>query len=148
MIDYVPHGLMKTYIAYAKKYVKVTLDNEAMRTIKEFYLELRKKLISSNCLQTTTSQMESLIRLTQVRIFCFVLIFNNNNKLFNCQARAKLELREVATEEDACDVISIVKNSLIDIFIDNSEKINIVAPKSKSSSRGSVSIFHGLTKLK
>lgn len=39
--------------------------------------------------------------------------------MFLLQARAKLELREEATEADALDVLEIMKNSLIDIFTDD-----------------------------
>lgn len=57
--------------------------------LKEFYLELRKQHQTQDSTPITTRQLESLIRLTE--------------------ARARLELREVATKEDAGDVIEIMK---------------------------------------
>ena len=52
-------------------------------------MELRKQHQTQDSTPITTRQLESLIRLTE--------------------ARARLELREVATKEDAGDVIEIMK---------------------------------------
>lgn len=41
------------------------------------------------------------------------------------QARARAELREEATAQDANDVISLVKHSLIDAFIDEFGNIQL-----------------------
>ena len=64
----------------------------------KFYLELRKNRQSQDSTPITTRQLESLIRLTE--------------------ARARVELREEATEADASDVIEIMKFSMLHTFSD------------------------------
>ena len=73
--------------------------------IRKFFLELRKLHDGANSTPITTRQLESLMRLVQ--------------------ARAKLELRTVATAEDASDVIEIMKVSMIDTFSDNIGAIDL-----------------------
>lgn len=68
----------------------------AKRVLREFYLNLRKTYKSSDCTPITTRQLESLIRLSE--------------------ARAKLELRELVTEEDALDVVDIMKESMLEVM--------------------------------
>ncbi|CAG9821174.1 unnamed protein product [Phaedon cochleariae] len=99
-IDYIPHNLFRKFIAYAHKYVKPQLSEEAKNLLKSFYLTLRKQFRTGDCTPVTTRQLNSLIRLSQ--------------------ARAKAELREEATKEDAANVIEVMKFSLIDIFTDSS----------------------------
>ncbi|VEN36802.1 unnamed protein product, partial [Callosobruchus maculatus] len=99
-IDHLPHTLFRKYIAYAQKYVKPYLSDEAKEIIKEFYLSLRKQFKTGDCTPITTRQLNSLIRLTQ--------------------ARAKVELREEATRDDAKDVIELMRFSLVDVFTDSS----------------------------
>lgn len=57
--------------------------------LQTFYLELRKQHQGTDSTPITTRQLESLIRLTE--------------------ARAKLELREKCTAEDAEDVVELMK---------------------------------------
>eukprot|EP01118_Nematostelium_gracile_P001084 TRINITY_DN1109_c0_g1_i1.p1 TRINITY_DN1109_c0_g1~~TRINITY_DN1109_c0_g1_i1.p1 ORF type:complete len:629 (+),score=144.99 TRINITY_DN1109_c0_g1_i1:341-2227(+) len=95
--------LLRKYIAYAKKHIHPKLTPGACRAIQDFYLVLRDKHRSADGTPITTRQLESLIRLAE--------------------ARAKLELREQVTEEDAKDVIEIMKESLFDRFED--EKGNL-----------------------
>ncbi|KAJ8934470.1 hypothetical protein NQ314_013345 [Rhamnusium bicolor] len=97
-LDLLPHNLFRKYIAYAQKYVHPQLSEAAKVILKKYYLSLRKQYQTGDCTPVTTRQLNSLIRLTQ--------------------ARAKAELREEATKEDALDVIEIMKFSLIDIFTD------------------------------
>ena len=66
--------------------------------MQKFYLELRKQRQSQDSTPITTRQLESLIRLTE--------------------ARARVELREEATEQDAKDVIEIMKFSMFHTFSD------------------------------
>ena len=58
-----------------------------------FYLDLRRQHQTQDSTPITTRQLESLIRLTE--------------------ARARLELREVASEQDAQDVVEIMKHRCI-----------------------------------
>nr|XP_022913925.1 DNA helicase MCM8-like isoform X2 [Onthophagus taurus] len=97
-LDLIPHSLVRKYIAYAQKYVKPQLNAEAKVILEEFYLDLRSNRNTSNFTPVTARQLESLKRLTQ--------------------ARAKLELREEATAEDALEVIEIIKYSIASVAID------------------------------
>ena len=96
--DPVPAECVKRYIAYARKYVHPTLDEGAANALRTFYVELRKKHQTGNCIPITTRQLVALKRLTE--------------------ARARLELREVAGEQDALDVIEMMKSSMVDTFAD------------------------------
>ncbi|XP_038127120.1 DNA helicase MCM8 [Cyprinodon tularosa] len=97
-MDVIPACLLRKYISYARQYVKPTLSPEAAKTLQDFYLSLRSQAHSTDATPITTRQLESLIRLTE--------------------ARAKLELREVATKDDAEDVVEIMKHSLADTYSD------------------------------
>ncbi|KRT80899.1 hypothetical protein AMK59_5050, partial [Oryctes borbonicus] len=97
-IDYLPHSLFRSYIAYAQKYVHPKLSEESKGVLKQFYLELRKKYHVDDSTPVTARQLESMKRLTQ--------------------ARAKLELRNETTLEDAIEVVEIMRHSLVDVFTD------------------------------
>ena len=96
--DPVPPECLRKYIAYARKYVHPSLDEGAVNALRTFYVELRKKHHTGNCIPICTRQLVALKRLTE--------------------ARAKLELREVAVEQDALDVIEMMKTSMVDTFSD------------------------------
>uniref|UniRef100_A0A3B3TKF3 DNA helicase MCM8 n=1 Tax=Poecilia latipinna TaxID=48699 RepID=A0A3B3TKF3_9TELE len=96
--DVIPTCLLRKYISYARQYVRPTLCPEAAKTLQDFYLSLRSQAHSADATPITTRQLESLVRLTE--------------------ARAKLELREVATQSDAEDVVEIMKHSLADTYSD------------------------------
>ncbi|CAB3979134.1 DNA helicase MCM8-like [Paramuricea clavata] len=96
--DPIPSILLRKYIAYARKYVHPKLSAEAADELQTFYLNLRQKHQSQDSTPITTRQLESLIRLTE--------------------ARARLELREESTRQDAIDVIEIMKYSLVDTYSD------------------------------
>ncbi|GAB6026064.1 DNA replication licensing factor mcm8 [Chamberlinius hualienensis] len=95
VIDPIPHSLLKKYIGYARQYVNPKLSPSAAKILQQFYIELRK---NNDTIPITTRQLESLIRLSE--------------------ARAKLELREEVTEEDAKDVVEIMKYSMMDTYSD------------------------------
>ncbi|KAG5265875.1 hypothetical protein AALO_G00247300 [Alosa alosa] len=96
--DPIPHQLLRKYVSYARHYVHPTLSTEAAQVLQDFYLELRKQNHAADSTPITTRQLESLIRLTE--------------------ARARLELREKATQDDAEDVVEIMKHSLTDTYSD------------------------------
>jgi len=96
--DPIPPPLLRKYIAYAKKYVQPKMTIEASKVLQDFYLELRRKHSSIDSTPITTRQLESLVRLSE--------------------ARAKLELREEVTEEDALQVVEIMKETLFDSYED------------------------------
>ncbi|KAK9759326.1 MCM AAA-lid domain [Popillia japonica] len=97
-IDHLPHTLFRSYIAYAQKYVNPRLSEGAKDVLKQFYLELRQKYHVDDSTPVTARQLESMKRLTQ--------------------ARAKVELRNEATAEDAIEVVEIMRHSLVDVFTD------------------------------
>ncbi|KAB1262745.1 DNA helicase MCM8 [Camelus dromedarius] len=97
-IDPIPHQLLRKYIGYARQYVYPRLSAEAAQILQGFYLELRKQSQRLNSSPITTRQLESLIRLTE--------------------ARARLELREEATKEDAEDIVEIMKYSMLGTYSD------------------------------
>ncbi|KAJ1647776.1 hypothetical protein LPJ64_000876 [Coemansia asiatica] len=97
-IDPLPAGLLRKYVAYARKYVHPRLSAEATQKLKEFYLELRKSHRAIDSTPITTRQLEALVRLAE--------------------ARARAELRVVVSKEDAEDVIEIMRYSLFQTYED------------------------------
>ncbi|XP_029377008.1 DNA helicase MCM8 [Echeneis naucrates] len=97
-VDPIPACLLRKYISYARHYVHPSLSPEAAQTLQDFYLSLRSQAHSADATPITTRQLESLIRLTE--------------------ARARLDLRETATKNDAEDVVEIMKHSLADTYSD------------------------------
>ncbi|GFO02710.1 DNA helicase mcm8-like [Plakobranchus ocellatus] len=92
------YRLFREYVGYARKYVHPKIGREAASVIQEFYLTLRRGHQSRDSTPITTRQLESLMRLTE--------------------ARARLELREIATRTDAEDVVEIMKYSMQDVYSD------------------------------
>ncbi|CAG9581574.1 unnamed protein product [Danaus chrysippus] len=107
VIDTLPLVLLRKYIAYARRYVHPKLSSEAANILQDFYLELRNnhQSVYNDGAPITTRQLEACIRLTQ--------------------ARARVNLREEATAQDALDVISLVKHSLMDTFSDEFGNIQL-----------------------
>nr|QIC49968.1 DNA helicase MCM8 [Actinia equina] len=97
--DPIPPPLLRKYIGYARKYVHPKLTSSAAKVLQGFYLSLRRQYQAGDSTPITTRQLESLIRLTE--------------------ARARLELREKATSQDAEDVVVIMKYSLMDTYSDD-----------------------------
>ncbi|RVE46463.1 hypothetical protein evm_008873 [Chilo suppressalis] len=124
-IDTLPLVLLRKYIAYARRYVHPKLSTEAANVLQNFYLELRHNHQSNSQDGTpiTTRQLEACIRLTQ--------------------ARARVDLREEANANDANDVISLVKHSLMDTFSDEYGNIQLSRSINGSgvSSRGKLKKF-------
>ncbi|KAI9344938.1 DNA replication licensing factor MCM8 [Obelidium mucronatum] len=96
--DPVPLSLLRKYIAYAKKYVQPLISKDAALVLQEFYLTLRSKYRSIDSTPITTRQLESMMRLVE--------------------ARARLELRDEATRQDALEVVAIMKFSLWETYED------------------------------
>ncbi|KAL1193894.1 putative DNA helicase MCM8 [Cardamine amara subsp. amara] len=94
----VPGQLLRKYIAYARTFVNPKMSKEAGEIIQKFYLKLRDHNTSADCTPITARQLESLVRLAQ--------------------ARARVDLREDITVQDAMDVVEIMKESLYDKFVD------------------------------
>jgi DNA helicase MCM8 len=119
--------LLRKYIGYAKKYVHPRLSPAACKAIQTFYLSLREKHRSGDSTPITTRQLESLIRLSE--------------------ARAKMELREEVTEEDALDVIELMKESLFERFEDEFGNIDFRRSSGMSKTKQVNSFVAQLQKL-
>jgi len=106
-LEVLPAVLLRKYIMYAREHVHPKLTHSARRVLESFFLRLRKesRLGGEGFTPVTTRQLEALIRLTE--------------------ARAKLELREVATAADAIDVVDLMKESLFDVFSDDAGCVDL-----------------------
>jgi len=98
-MEAIPVPLLRKYVGYARKYVHPTLEPEARSVLQAFYLELRSSYRSPDSTPITTRQIESLVRLAE--------------------ARARLELRESVTADDAHDVVELMKSSMMDTYTDS-----------------------------
>lgn len=96
---------LKKYIAYCKKYINPRLTPEAAVVLQTFYLELRKQhaFNVSDSVPITTRQLESMVRLAE--------------------ARAKCEMRDIVTAQDAEDIVELMKKSLLDSYKDEKGKL-------------------------
>ncbi|KAL6987448.1 DNA replication licensing factor mcm8 [Sarracenia purpurea var. burkii] len=94
----VPGSLLRKYIAYARSFVFPRMSRSAAKILQKFYLNLRNQNTSADGTPITARQLESLVRLAE--------------------ARARLELREEITDQDALDVVEIMKESLYDKYVD------------------------------
>lgn len=113
--DPIPPFLLRKYIIYAKEYCQPKLSVEAKQVLKDFYLNLRKNYQTAEAAPITTRQLESMIRLSE--------------------ARARLELRETVTAQDANDVIEIMKESLCELFSDEHGMIDLTRGSGMSKSK-------------
>ncbi|XP_075639041.1 putative DNA helicase MCM8 isoform X2 [Castanea sativa] len=93
-----PAQLLRKYIAYARTYVFPRMSKPAAGILQKFYLQLRDRNTSADGTPITARQLESLVRLAE--------------------ARARLDLREEITTQDAMDVVEIMKESLYDKYVD------------------------------
>jgi len=93
-----PGPLLRKFIAYAKQFVFPRMSSAAAGVLQQFYLKLRNHSTGSDGTPITARQLESLVRLVE--------------------ARARLELREEITKQDALDVVEIMRESLYDKFVD------------------------------
>jgi len=93
-------GLLRKYIAYAKRYVKPKLSEEARKMISDFFVEMRRASAENKeaPIAITARQLEALIRLTE--------------------AHARMRLSSIAIEEDAAEAIRLMKTMLEMVGID------------------------------
>lgn len=105
--DPLPPSLFRQYVAYARAHVHPELSEGAKRVLQEFYLTLRKGAAeqSADTTPITTRQLESLIRLSE--------------------ARARAVMRTVVTEEDAQDVIEIMRDSMLETLTDETGALDL-----------------------
>jgi len=108
--------LLRKYIGYAKKYCpSPVLSDEAADVLQDFYISLREHQSSTDYTPITTRQIESMIRLAE--------------------ARARLELRDLVTKQDAQDVVQIMRQSLKEAFEDDFECFDFRKTSAMSSAK-------------
>ncbi|CAM8916913.1 unnamed protein product [Rhodiola kirilowii] len=93
-----PSQLLRKYIAYARNFVFPRMSRPAADILQKFYLKLRDRSTSADSTPITARQLESLVRLAE--------------------ARARVDLREEITAQDATEVVEIMKESLYDKYVD------------------------------
>ncbi|XP_039837931.1 probable DNA helicase MCM8 isoform X6 [Panicum virgatum] len=90
--------LLRKYISFAREHVHPRMSKAAGDILQEFYLRLRKGSTSADGTPITARQLESLARLAE--------------------ARARVDLRDEVTAEDAKDAVEIMRESLYDKYVD------------------------------
>jgi len=102
----IPKELFRKYVAYAKQRISPELTNEAIEEIKNFYVELRNKPITSESamrpIPISARQLQALIRMSE--------------------ASAKIRLSEKVTLEDAKISIELMKYYLMQVGYDYESK--------------------------
>ncbi|KAF9761539.1 DNA helicase MCM8 [Nosema granulosis] len=106
---------LRKYINYARNFVNPILSTSAKEEIKKFYLEIRSKP------SITTRDLESLMRLTE--------------------ARAKIELRSIATKEDASFCIALYRRLFEKENLTKSKKKKLVEELKELAERRNSKIF-------
>ncbi|XP_026418412.1 probable DNA helicase MCM8 isoform X1 [Papaver somniferum] len=99
-----PGPLLRKYIAYARTFIFPKMSRPAAEIIQKFYLRLRDHSNSADGTPITARQLESLVRLAE--------------------ARARLELRDEITVQDALDVVEIMNESLYDKYVDENGRVD------------------------
>jgi len=98
----IPRELFRKYVAYAKQRVHPELSKEAIEELKNFYVELRNRPVSSESamrpIPISARQLQALIRMSE--------------------ASAKLRLSDKVSREDAKQAIEIMKYYLMQVGYD------------------------------
>ncbi|KAG5184900.1 MCM2/3/5 family-domain-containing protein [Tribonema minus] len=132
--DVLPQPLLRKYIAYARRYCAPRLSKAAARELQKLYLVMRAeaaggRLRHASALQKlylvmraeaaggrstpiTTRQLESMVRLSQ--------------------ARAKADLREEVSVQDALDVIHMMQESLLEAHMNDAGAVDFVRGRGAS----------------
>jgi len=102
----IPRELFRKYIAYAKQRIKPMLGNEAVEEIKNFYVDLRNRPVSSDAalkpIPISARQLQALIRMAE--------------------ASAKLRLSATVSIGDAKESIDLMKYYLMQVGYDYESK--------------------------
>ncbi len=121
----IPRELFRKYVAYAKQRIRPELSDEAIKEIKEFYVELRNKPIASEGglrpIPISARQLQALIRMSE--------------------ACAKMRLSKKVTGEDARKAIELMKYYLMQVGYDYESKtfdIDRISGKFSASQRGKI----------
>ena len=102
----VPIELLRKYVAYAKQRIKPRLSKEAIEELKNFYVKLRNKPVSSENavrpIPISARQLQALVRMSE--------------------ARAKIRLSKNVSKRDAQEAIEIMKYYLKQVGYDYESK--------------------------
>ncbi|WPT13036.1 Putative DNA helicase MCM8 [Picochlorum sp. SENEW3] len=102
--DVLPLQLVKKLVAYARQYVHPKLSEEAKKIIKDFYLKIRQRAAGDVSSPTVTHRLlESIIRISE--------------------ARARVELREQVSADDALDAIEVIEETITGSLCDGPDTI-------------------------
>ncbi len=119
--------LFRKYVAYSKQRIHPTLNDEAVREIKKFYIELRNRPVTSESalrpIPISARQLQALIRMSE--------------------ASAKIKLSNTVTKDDTKRAIEIIKYYLMQVGYDYETKtfdIDRIAGKFSSSQRNKIII--------
>jgi replicative DNA helicase Mcm len=123
--------LLRKYIAYARQRVKPRLNEDAVKEIETFYVDLRNRPVSGDGamrpIPISARQLEALIRMSE--------------------ASAKVRLSNVATKDDAKQAIDIMKYYLMQVGYDYESKtfdIDRVSSRISSSQRNKVFVVRDM----
>jgi len=126
----IPARLLKKYIAYARRYVKPRLTEEAKKKIVDYYVSMRAKSEAPDApIAITPRQLEALVRLAE--------------------AHAKMALKEVVTGEDAEAAIELMEYFLRNVGVDTATKaidIDVVMTGRPKSQREKIVFILDLVK--
>ncbi|KAK2959519.1 putative DNA helicase MCM8 [Blattamonas nauphoetae] len=125
--DPIPSQHLRRYIAYARSFCHPKLSRAARDRLKDYFVQLRKIHNASDSAVVTARQLESLIRLAE--------------------ARAKCELREEVTENDALDVIDLMKHSLYENLANETGVIDMTRASGMSRSGDISRLTRGIVQL-
>ncbi|EEC79367.1 hypothetical protein OsI_20256 [Oryza sativa Indica Group] len=121
-----PGPLLRKYISYARSHVnpRIFMPSPAADSLQKFYLDLRKQSDSADGTPITARQLESLVRLAE--------------------ARARVDLREEVTLEDAKEVIDIMTESLYDKCVDEHGVVDFARSGGMSNQKQSKKFLRAL----
>jgi len=94
----IDNAVLKKYLSFARQKISPVLSDEAMKTLSEFYLNLREMGKKEGSYAATHRQLEGLIRLSE--------------------ASARVRLSDTVEKSDAERAIKLLKNSLQDVVTD------------------------------
>jgi replicative DNA helicase Mcm len=121
----IPTSILRKYIAYSRQRFKPLLNEEAMKEIERFYVDLRNMPVAiegaMRPIPISARQLEALIRMSE--------------------ASAKLRLSSVATKEDAKRAIDLMKFYLMQVGYDYESKtfdIDRISSRITSSQRNKI----------
>ncbi|RCV17352.1 hypothetical protein SETIT_3G213500v2 [Setaria italica] len=117
---------LRKYIAYSREHVFPRMSKAAAEILKKFYLGLRNRSTSADGTPITARQLESLVRLAE--------------------ARARVDLREEVTREDAQDVVDIMKESLYDKYVDEHGFVDFARSGGMSQQKEARTFLNALNK--